>query len=157
MNQIRFIWLSVIIGLTVITACSAIGEKKAVNLLDEAMTDVFTYELNQVEPEHEEQVRNWLEQARRDGTDGQFHVLSIGNDDDEFKYTYVYQKGSSDYEVHFIYNPQDSTFKTRLHVTGNMQANSGRDGFVQIRILDDQLSSLIIVSEEPLNVEHKEE
>ncbi|MFF3923144.1 hypothetical protein [Paenibacillus lactis] len=127
------------------TGCS--GKEAKVPDLDQRMTKVISYELNQVEPEHSEQVRDWLAKARQTGKEGQFFVHSFGKDTDDYMYNYVYRKGSSDYEVSFIYNPDDPRNKGSVHVSGISQ--SANDSFVKIKLIND-LSMLVILSDDPI-------
>ncbi|OOC62597.1 hypothetical protein BBD40_12440 [Paenibacillus ihbetae] len=134
-----------ILLILLMTGCS--GKEANVPDLDNRMSKVFSYELNQVEPEHSEQVRDWLAKARQSGKEGQFFVHSFRNDTDEYMYNYVYRKGASDYEVSFIYSPDDTRSKGSVHVSGiNHSAN---DSFVKIKLIDD-LSIQVILSDDPL-------
>ncbi|ANY75230.1 hypothetical protein BBD41_23115 [Paenibacillus ihbetae] len=66
---------------------------------------------------------------------------------DEYMYNYVYRKGASDYEVSFIYSPDDTRSKGSVHVSGiNHSAN---DSFVKIKLIND-LSIQVILSDDPL-------
>lgn len=139
--------LLLIVMLLILSACSK-SEEKTTAQLDDILANVYTYELNQVEAEHSQQVNDWMTKATQTGEMGQYHIHSFNNDTDEYVYTYVYGRGYSDYEVSFVYNPDDPVSQGSIHVTG-LKNNSGSDSFVQIRLIND-LSISFIMSDETI-------
>lgn len=130
------------------------SEGKKVEHLDDILPTVFTYELNQIEPEHSREVNEWLTKARQSGEVGKYFIHSFNNDTDEYMYTYVYEKGYSDYEVSFIYNPKDLQNKGSIHVTG-LKNNSINDSFVKIKSIND-LSIRFIMSNDTIEEKLKD-
>lgn len=142
----RNIFLFILL-LIILTGCTT-NEENQDDYLEGIMRNVFVHELNEVEPEHLEQVNNWLANARQSGEDGQYYIYSFNDDSSDYMYSYVYGKGYSDYEVSFIYNRSDSKNKGKIHVTG-LKGKSVEDTFVKIKSIND-LSILFILSNDTL-------
>lgn len=106
------------------------------------LQDLYTYELNAAEPEHAEQVEEWLREAKADSEDRQMFLLTIGDDRSDMAYAYIYGKGYRDYEVTFVYSV-DEPETGKLHVAGLNQGPE-EDAFVKVKFRDSLVDSFIL-------------
>src|SRR5690554_3606602 len=141
--------ISMIMLLIFIIGCSTKSEKSKADLKS-VMSSVITHELNQVEPEHKEEIEKWLNNARKSSEKGQYFTNSLENETGEYLYTYVYGEGYTDYEVAFIYNQQSTSTKGSIRISGIEDNSVSEHGsFVKIRSFND-LSILYILSDNTL-------
>ncbi|MDR9856455.1 hypothetical protein RJP21_22895 [Paenibacillus sp. VCA1] len=115
---------------------------------ESTMNTIINYKLNTVEEEHSSEINKWLANARETGEEGQYFTYSYSDNTKENMYLYVYRKGYRNYEVSFIYDPSDSNYPGKIHVTG-INKDKENDDFVQIQSIND-LSIQIILSDESL-------
>lgn len=141
----RWLTVGLCLGLC-LTGCTAEGAKKPPVSLESAMQHVYSYSLNEIEPEHVEEVTQWLADAQAEGADGQFFIKSFQDDTSEYAYTYAYADGYADYEVSFIYTPKDPVSTGKIHIAGTRK-DSLAHHFVQIKTVND-LSIMYIVADE---------
>lgn len=136
--------VTIITFIFIISGCSKSEEQK-INVLEKNMSEVIDYKLNSVVEAHTTEVNQWLANARENGIEGQYFMLQDKYEDK--MYSYVYRKGYSNYEVSFIYDPNDTQSKGKIHVTGI--GKNSNDSFIQIKHIND-LSILFILSDEKL-------
>ncbi|WP_202077470.1 hypothetical protein [Caldalkalibacillus salinus] len=75
----------------------------SVNTLDQPnVPEIFTYELDTIQPEHEEEVHEWLQEVQDEDRGGEVHQYSIDH------YEYVYGVGYEDVQVRYILEDQHS-------------------------------------------------
>ncbi|MFC6333145.1 hypothetical protein ACFP56_10970 [Paenibacillus septentrionalis] len=141
----RYLLKALIISfILIISGCATQG---AVNL-DVKMAHIIDYKLYDVGADLSDDVNKWLINARMSGEEGQYFIYQFANKDKRYMNSYVYRKGSSDYEVSFIYDPSDSSAKGKIHVTG-IGEELGNEKIVEIKSIND-LSFLFILSDESL-------
>jgi hypothetical protein len=143
-GSMKKIWLIMIVVI-ILSGCTATREKEE-RSLGSIMKNIITHELNEVEPEHKDEVNEWLADARLNGTEGQFYIKAYSDETSEFKYSYIYGKGYSDYEVSFSYTSSDLTSKGDIRIAG-IKGENYADSFVKIKSINDR-SIMFIVSDE---------
>ncbi|TYA13514.1 hypothetical protein FRY98_12760 [Paenibacillus faecis] len=131
--------------LIVICGCST---QKEVNLEDR-MKGVIEYKQYEVGAEQSDEVKQWLDQVRSTGEEDRYFILQDPDEDEGYVYSYVYRKGSSDYEVSFIYDPSDQSSTEKIHVTG-INNDPSNEKFVKIKSIKNGESTLFIFSDESL-------
>ncbi|WP_019636559.1 hypothetical protein [Paenibacillus fonticola] len=103
---------------------------------------IFVYQLNTIEPDHNDSITNWLEQARNDA-EQQKYMYSIQDDQNEYAYEYFYAKGYTDYEVAYIQTGSQEERTGMLHISGLSKTEEG-DCFIQIKYLQRYVDSITI-------------
>lgn len=131
--------------LFVICGCST---QEKVNFEDR-MKGVIEYKQYEVEAEHSDKVKQWLDQVRSTEDKDRYFILQDPDEEEGYMYSYVYRKGSSDYEVSLIYDPSDQSSTEKIHVTGRNNDPSN-EKFVKIKSIKNGESTLFIFSDESL-------
>jgi len=143
MRNILLLLLMVII----MSGCTN-NQENEVDVMEKLMENVITHQLNEVEPEHRDEVNKWLSDAKLNGEEGQYYTKSYSDETSEFMYSYVYGKGYSDYEVSFIYTSSDEEYKGKISITG-LKNTKEENTFVKIKSINDR-SIMFILSDESL-------
>ena len=131
--------------LFVICGCST---QEKVNF-EERMKAVIEYKQYEVGAEHSDKVKQWLDQVRSTGEEDRYFILQDPDEEEGYMYSYVYRKGSSDYEVSLIYDPNDQSSTEKIHVTVRNNDPSNKK-FVKIKSIKNGESTLFIFSDESL-------
>lgn len=113
-----------------ITGCSNKNELDHENYIDE----IFSYQINTIEPKHAEEVTKWLESSKKDAKQRHYFVYSISDDKSEYSYNYIYGKGFTDYEASLIYTKSRNNNKGELYIVGTSWSETG-DSFIKIKYL----------------------
>ncbi|MGZ7444300.1 hypothetical protein [Paenibacillus sp. TH7-28] len=142
-NFFRIFMVSI---LFVICGCST---QEKVNLED-SMKAVIEYKQYEVGSEQPDEVKQWLDNVRSTGGEGRYFILQDHDKGEDYVYSYVYRKGSSDYEVSFIYDPSDESNKGKIYVTG-INNDPSNEKIVKIKSIKNDISTLFILSDESLN------
>jgi len=149
-------WITLMLLLFLLTGCSTNSQENKVDYLESVIGNVFTHELNHIEPEHQGEINNWLNSARKSGEEGHYFIKSLEDVTGENLYTYVYGKGYTDYEVVFIYNRRDNGNEASIRVTGlDGNSESENESFVKIKCIND-LSIQYILSDDTLEDQLKD-
>ncbi|NMO96595.1 hypothetical protein [Paenibacillus lemnae] len=104
------------------------------------MSELVSYELDQIEPKHEERIRDWLNDVQQNGGEKEYFIHSFDNETADNMYAYVYGKGFTDYEVSFIYNTSNN--RAEVHVAG-IEGQSETDHFVKVKMINDQSITIV--------------
>ncbi|MGV7116054.1 hypothetical protein [Paenibacillus kyungheensis] len=89
------------------------------------LQDIYTYEFNQIEPQHQKFVDEWLQESHADHKKQQIYFLSLGTDDDPkdgYKYMYILGKGYRTFETAFMYS-QDNEHTNASDTTSNRETS----------------------------------
>lgn len=116
--------------LLLITGCSNKNELEHENYIDE----IFSYQINTIEPRHVEEVTKWLKTSKEDAGQRQYFIYSISDDKSEYSYKYIYGKGFTDYEVSLIYTKSRNNNKGEFYIVGTSWSETG-DSFIRIKYL----------------------
>lgn len=71
------------------------------------LQDIYTYEFDKIEPQHQKLIDEWLQESRADNKKNQVYCFSIGVEEDAndgYKYMYVFGKGYRTFETAFMYS-----------------------------------------------------
>lgn len=127
-----------------ITGCAGKNESAQ----EDDMDNIYSTELNTIEPEHIEEITKWLDESRDGAEQKQYYIYSVEDDKSGYSYQYVYGKGFTDYEVALIHSKSQSEQQGSVHVTG-LSWNETGDSFVRIKYRDKYVD-LITLSDVPI-------
>lgn len=74
------------------------------------LQDIYTYQFNTIEPQHQKSIHEWLQQSRANHSKNHIYLYTIDNGDLKhgYKYMYVFGKGYQTIETAFMYSQDNN-------------------------------------------------